>query len=263
MTFDLNKDVEKTKFILQKRNLPAITAEVVLDLDISGSTKSLYERGVMQEAVQRVLPIAINFDDNGEVPVYTFSDGSCHDQVETMLTAANYTDYVLRQILRNSDVRKWGGTDYVGVLTANLTDLGFLRKKADRPVVEKKGLLARIFGKEDPEENFHGPQLHADSNTRLPALIYFVTDGVNTDMKETEQLLNDCATNNVQAYFNFIGVGDTHFPFLEKIADQFPNVGFAKITDLASAAQSDAIYEYLLPTELTDWLKPFIKAAGA
>lgn len=261
-TFDLEKDTAKVKFILEKSNLEKITAEVVVDLDVSGSTQNIYGQGLMQEAVQRVVPIALNFDDNGDIPVSVFNDEENFATLETPLTKNNYTDYVKKFILKNAAIPKWGGTDYAPVLRQNLMDLGFYQQQLTQvnAVSSGGGFFSRLLGKGSTSSVTTQTSLHlgTQSNTKLPAIIYFFTDGANSggDRKETRNLLEACNEAKSQVYFNFIGVGDeANFTFLQQIGDDYPNTGFVNIKDLARvASDSDKIYEYLLPDELKQWL---------
>jgi hypothetical protein len=253
-TFSLSKDTEKVRFILEKKNLPALTAEVVGVLDVSGSTKQLYQRGVIQEAVQRIVPVAMNFDDNGSIPVYVFNDGQDYKQTKEDLSGENYENYVSNLILRRSgELPLWGATDYSPVLRQVLADLGFIKVPA---AAAGGGFLSRLFHSEQTSTS--GP-IGASSTSGLPAIIYVVTDGENDDKDETSDLLRAAAAANTEAYFNFIGVGEEDFLYLHKIADEFPNTGFAQIRDLARTAGSDDIYQYLIPDELTEWLRKFVK----
>jgi hypothetical protein len=249
-TFSLEKDTAKVKFILEKRNIPKLTAEVVGVLDISGSTSGLYGEGIMQQAVQRIVPVALNFDDNGNIPVYVFNEGDDFQQVETELDSTNFETYVKKEILDNEDLPKWGGTHYAPVLKEVLSDLGFFGS----PAAENVGFLKKLFGPPPPP-----PTFKESSRSGMPAIIYVITDGTNDDPKETQQLLAAAAQANSQAYFNFIGVGTTNFRFLRKIADEYPNTGFAQIEDLARTANSDDIYQHLIPDELTSWLRKYVK----
>lgn len=255
IAFDLEKETAKVKFILDKANIPNLTAEVLADLDVSGSTQSYYTNGTMQRALQRVVPIALNFDDNGELPVAVFSEGYATAKVP--LTKSNYSDFVKRHILSDGDLPLWGGTDYQPVLRQNLLDLGFLRTSAAKtPVAEKKSFWKRLVS---VGETFSTPIFFQKSFSGLPAIVNFFTDGENTDREVTEQLLEEASNNRCGAYFNFIGVGGEKFTFLKYIADKLPNVGFAQIADLDRTAGSDEIYKYLLPDELLGWLKEYVK----
>lgn len=254
--FNLQKDTEKVKkFVFEKTQLPHITSEVVAILDASQSTQELYFGGTIQEAVQRVLPVALNFDDNGDVPVYCFNDEDNYSLVDTPLTKDNYQNYVANFILGNPRVPKWGGTDYAPVLEQSLEDLGFY--KPLNPKTSTRGFFKKLLGNliDQPEEE--ELVLDSKSTTGYPAILYFFTDGENNndDRIQTTNLIKDCVSTNVQAYINFIGVGKANFSYLQRIANQFPNVGFVQIKDLQSVStDSDKLYEYLLPDELLKWL---------
>lgn len=259
MKFDLEKDTAKVRWMLEKRNLPKLVTEVICVLDVSGSTKAMYEDGEMQEAVQRVVPVALNFDDNGELPTYTFCGVSY--KIPTPITAANYATFVKRQIL-DMGIPKWGGTSYEPVLKDVLMDLGFYGQPAAEPT-RGGGFFSKLLGKVSQEvASTRTSIIQRHSQSKLPAIIYIFTDGENDDRGTTTQLLQACANNGVEAYFNFIGIGHTKFSYLEKTADLLPNVGFAQIHDIVATGGSDDIYDYLLPNELTDWLKAFVKTTA-
>ena len=230
MKFDLNKDAGKVRFMLEKRSLPSITAEVVAVIDASLSMEQLYSGGAVQDALQRVVPVALNFDDNGDIPVYVFSDDFA--KAAASLTRDNYADFVDQQVI---PIAGWSGTQLAGVLTATAADLGFVPA-----------------GGGDPSPH---------STSGLPAIIYVFTDGENADVEPTADLLRALSRAGSAAYFNFIGIGDEPFAFLRRVADELPNVNFARVADMAATGGGDAIYDYLLPTELTDWLAKFVKRA--
>ena len=73
MAIDLLK--RKVGIVLEKRQLPQVTCEVKFALDISGSMQSLYDNGTVQALTDRLLAVASRFDDNGEMEVWTFTNG--------------------------------------------------------------------------------------------------------------------------------------------------------------------------------------------
>ena len=238
--FNLEKEAAKVRFILEKRAMKKIMATVCLDLDISGSMQNLYGNGTVQKVVERIIPIALNFDDNGELDIYTFASGTSFCKVENA-TRDNYDGYVEEKILRNSRVAKWGGTDYSPVLEANLNEYGFYQEV-------KIGGFMGFGGKTETT-------LQSASESGLPAIVFFITDGENSDKKETDRLLRQCQEAGSNIYFLFIGIGNESFQFLNEIGDRYSNTGFLKIDDISKATSDDAIYESLLPDELTEWLK--------
>jgi hypothetical protein len=239
--FDLEKEATKVRFILEKKQIKKVTATVGLDLDISGSMRELYNRGIVQQIVERIIPVALNFDDNGELDVWTFSDGEEMIAKIESATKNNYEGFVNNKILQNASVPKWSGTSYCPVLQANLDEYGFNKS------VHKGGFLG-FGGKTETV-------LQSASKSGFPAIVYFITDGENDDKTRTDTLLKKCQEAGSNIYFLFIGIGHESFRFLEEIGDQYSNTGFLKINDITRATSDDAIYESLLPDELTDWLK--------
>lgn len=61
---------------LEKRNLQDTIARVALVLDISGSMKKRYGDGTVQEIVNKILPLAVQFDDDGELDFWYYA-GRC------------------------------------------------------------------------------------------------------------------------------------------------------------------------------------------
>lgn len=57
---------------LEKRNLQDCVARVALVLDISGSMTIRYRNGTVQEIVNRTLPLAVQFDDDGELDFWYY-----------------------------------------------------------------------------------------------------------------------------------------------------------------------------------------------
>lgn len=60
------------KVELEKRNLQNTIARVALVLDISGSMSGRYSDGTVQEIVNKTLPLAVQFDDDGELDFWYY-----------------------------------------------------------------------------------------------------------------------------------------------------------------------------------------------
>lgn len=60
------------KVELEKRNLQDTIARVALVLDISGSMTGRYSDGTVQEIVNKTLPLAVQFDDDGELDFWYY-----------------------------------------------------------------------------------------------------------------------------------------------------------------------------------------------
>lgn len=91
-------------------------ARVFVDLDISGSMSNLFANGSVQKTLTRLLPLALKFDDDGELEVYVFNN-SC-TQMPSM-NIGNYENYV-RDVLVRRGYGPNGGTSYAPVIKKNV-----------------------------------------------------------------------------------------------------------------------------------------------
>lgn len=76
---------------LQKRDLLDVVARVALVMDISGSMSMRYKNGTVQEIVNKILPIAVQFDDDGELDFWYY--GSTPQRMDSV-NLNNYTSAV-------------------------------------------------------------------------------------------------------------------------------------------------------------------------
>lgn len=86
-------------------------ARVALVLDFSGSMRPLYRDGSVQKTLSRIIPLGLQFDDNGEVDVWLFHGG--YRRMEGM-NIANFDRYVTDVIDRSGE--RMGSTSYAPVL---------------------------------------------------------------------------------------------------------------------------------------------------
>lgn len=246
-TFRLDKpeeEVRRVGFVLEKQGIhERIPALVGLNIDVSGSMKDLFGSGAVQSALERILPVALYFDDDASVDTWVFSDSERIAQIASC-DAGNYRDFVKREILRKPEVMSllWGGTDYAPAIRANLAHYGLLGEE------NTGGFLGLIFGRTRET-------LRETTRLGLPAINYFLTDGENTDAVEARALLERAERAESQIYYVMVGIGGERFAFLQEAAETFPNVGFVRVDDLGAFAGSDDAYAKLLPAELCAWLK--------
>lgn len=117
LAIDMSKHEENLNRVLidmsknKKIDLTKHTARVGMALDYSGSMSSLYDNGSVQDVINRLLPIAIKFDDNGELESWIFSNKFL--RLESV-NINNYKDYVDDVIL--SSPLNMAGTYYAPVL---------------------------------------------------------------------------------------------------------------------------------------------------
>lgn len=100
---------EVQKVCLTKAPLNGLKAHVGLVLDFSGSMDGLYRNGTVQEVVEKILPLAMQFDDNGEMEVWIFDNGF-HRLPN--ITLDNLAGYVARETKKY----RMGGTCYAPVI---------------------------------------------------------------------------------------------------------------------------------------------------
>lgn len=117
MTINMSKSTENLNKVLidmsktSKVDMTKHTARVAFAMDYSGSMDDLYRRGDIQKVISRLLPIALKFDDNGELESWLFSNGM--KKLEPV-TLKNYEKYVNNDIERSGF--RMGGTEYAPVL---------------------------------------------------------------------------------------------------------------------------------------------------
>ena len=104
----INLKKQTAKIVLEKKKLKGVVARVGIVLDISGSMRKLYREGVVQDAVERVLAVASQFDDDGALDVWVYD----HEFSRLpAVTEKDFAGYVEREILTNADVHKFGRND--------------------------------------------------------------------------------------------------------------------------------------------------------
>lgn len=115
---DMSKSKENLNTVLidmskgSKIDMTKHTARVALAMDYSGSMDHLFKNGSVQKIISRLLPIALRFDDNGELEFWLFSTN--YRQL-TAVTESNYKNYV-NNVIQKSGMCM-GGTYYEPVLS--------------------------------------------------------------------------------------------------------------------------------------------------
>jgi stress response protein SCP2 len=144
--------VKRAGISLEKKGLSDHRARVALCLDISASMTRLYRSGTVQQLCERVLGMAVQFDDDGMCDVFTFGTGGYE---EGPLDLRNHQGWV-DQLTRRRQLE--GGTNY------NLA---------------MQAVRRHYF----PDAG-GGPRSSPLANP-LPVYVMFVTDGQTTDQQGT------------------------------------------------------------------------------
>lgn len=228
--------VKQVGVSLDKVGLSSHRAKVCLCLDISGSMREMYRKGLVQSFAERVLALACKFDDDGSIDVFLF--GQQVHQPEPM-GLSNWDGYI-NQVIERHPLE--GDTRYGRAMEA-------IRK-------------------------FYFPDAAGGARTtpikdELPVYVMFITDGSTTDKALTEKQLRWSSMEPI--FWQFMGIGkgrkskskllaaflDSDFPFLESL-DGLPgrlidNANYFSVT--SPDEYSDAILYDLLMVEYPGWLK--------
>lgn len=202
-------------------DLGSHVARVVAVLDVSGSMESSYEDGTMQDIITRLVPMGLQFDDNGEIDVYVFDSSFKHLEG---LTSSNYRDYVNNYIMCRRDI--WGGTYYSGPI---------------------EDIMRSYF-----KRGMFGKMKNSD-----PVFVMFITDGDNADKSKTERVIRESSETDM--FISFLGCNqaENRFSFLRKLDDlsgrKYDNTAFAYIGDIDKVTDQD-LYNKVLE-QYPDWLK--------
>lgn len=194
-------------------------AQIVVVVDISGSMDYILRDGTVQNAFDRILPLALQFDDDGKIDVWLFHDKAFNHK--TPFTLRNRDSFVQREIVSKYDL---GGTSYSPIIT----ELSSKYKSAGK---------AGFFSKSDP------------------AYIVFLTDGDCGDYQPSENAIKKASSSGI--FWQFIGIGNSSFSFLEKLDTMsgrtVDNANFFHVNDLNYISDQE-LYKRML-NEFPTWLK--------
>lgn len=228
MGLSLAKKSELVGLQLAKHNVPSgISLRVKCMIDVSGSIAPLFNDGTMSELFDRLIPVAMRFDDDKSIEAYAFGSKAAKvdDIKESDFSNNNYISRFKNQA-ENADIL-WTGTKYSKALE--------LLAKPEKA----SGLFGGMFSK---------------SVESSPTYVLFITDGdTQGDERETRKLLEKMAGTKV--YIQFVGVGrGSRFAFLKEMADEFDHVGLVSFPDLGTTSD-ETMYQALLSSEPCAWFK--------
>lgn len=102
----LNLRKEQVQLLcLEKKPLANLISRVGVVFDFSYSMENLYRNGTVQSVLERLFPLALQFDDNGEMEAWIF-DNVYHRLPN--ITMSNFYGYVEKNILHRYSM---GGTE--------------------------------------------------------------------------------------------------------------------------------------------------------
>lgn len=245
LSLDLNKAAQSLRLSLDKAGVqPDVKAELIFDIDVSGSFEHEHEEGTTSVLVERLVPYGMVLDPDGKMDVFTFSGGERNVYYVGVVTRDDAEGYLKRNVVGR--VPGWSGnTTYSYVLERNLQHFGWLPQK-------EPGFLSRFFG---------WPVTQQAPGPKKRSVVIFVTDGENNEGDEERaiRVLQESQDRGDRVYFLFLGFCDTNpdFKFIRTIAKRFANTSAVVIQDLKGfiALSDEELNAKLLGPELLAWLK--------
>jgi hypothetical protein len=228
-------NLDKVRFVLEKRNIHDIPCQVKFGMDVSGSIRHLFRDGTIQQVTDKIFTIAMAVDIDKSLD-FTAFDSNCYEL--PAVTEKNIERYIDEHITSNG--RYWGGTCYAPVIKSISTSVM-------TGTTSKLGFLGKLFG---------GKSVKAAVSPLPPTLAIVITDGANDDHHDTEQAIKD--SQNLNVYWQLVGIGSDErtFHFIKEMADKYPNVGYTPITDIKSFPEED-LYDSMLNDEFAEWVANF------
>ena len=221
---DLRK--REVQRVLLTKGAPAARARVVLVVDKTGSMRRQYSTRVVHRVVERMIPVAIQLDDDGTLETYLYGSFFARLPDVTVEGADEWSETYLH--LDGTH----GGIDYRGIGGYN----------DEIPIMSEILSTLRL---DDP----------------VPTFVLFFTDGGFSQRRAITDLVRQAS--GLPAFWQFVGIGRANYGLLTALDELegrvVDNVGFFELDDIDSVSDAD-LYARLLG-ELPDWLRE-ARAAG-
>ncbi|MBX8517805.1 VWA domain-containing protein [Pseudomonas cichorii] len=213
---------KKAQVSLEKARLTDTRARVGLVLDASGSMNAQYSRGHVQEVVNRLIPLAVHFDDDGALDCWAFGARPCQ---LSSVSLSNFKDFIQTD---NGGWKNWE-------LGARVND----EPKAMRMVID----------------------YYKQSGDKTPIYILFISDGgVHQDREITRLMIEAAKLPIFWQFVGLGGRGYGILEKLDDMTGRVvDNCNFFAL-DRLDEVPEEKLYD-LLMEEFPDWLKA-AKGAG-
>lgn len=203
--------------VMENKNILGLEAKVALVLDASGSMNRQYSRGDVQQVVERLMPVASAFDDDGTFECWAFAERTYQLDDVNLGNLNNYID------ITRGGWRNWR----VGSRVNNEVD-------ALNAVIE-------FYAANNPK--------------RLPVFVLFISDGgVHSDTQIAKAIRD---STSLPIFWQFVGLGGASYGILERLdtlaGRSIDNCNFFSLDNIQQLNDSE-IYEHLL-NEFPIWLR--------
>lgn len=235
MKVNLEKAKKVVLNLIKETPVENVKARVVVAVDYSGSMSPLYYNGTVQTVLERILPIAMTFDDNSSLEVYKFDHRST--PIDTEVTPSNYEGFVDKYVAKGD----MGYTNYTPVME-DIVKQGPAAKSDG-----VYGFIKSLFTKKTVEDK-----------PVIPTYVIFLTDGDCSDKEETIRYIRQ--TSDQPIFWQFVGIGSSQFRTLELLDTMqgrvIDNANFFAIRDTRDLVNmTDEVLLGKLLAEFPSWYK--------
>ena len=235
MKVNLEKAKKVVLNLIKETPVENVKARVVVAVDYSGSMSPLYYNGTVQTVLERILPIAMTFDDNSSLEVYKFDHRST--PIDTEVTPSNYEGFVDKYVAKGD----MGGTEYTPVME-DIVKRGPAAKSGGA-----YGFIKSLFTKKTVEDK-----------PVIPTYVIFLTDGDCSDKEETIRYIRQTSCQPI--FWQFVGIGSSQFRTLELLDTMqgrvIDNANFFAIRDTRDLVNmTDEVLLGKLLAEFPSWYK--------
>jgi stress response protein SCP2 len=203
--------------VLLSKNATGVRARVVIVIDKTGSMTQQYSRKVVHRVVERMLAVATQIDDDGQLEPYMYARGFAKVPDISVENVESWTE----EYLHLSGTH--GRFDYDSIGLSN-----------DELPIMNEILNSAVPGR--------------------PVLVLFFTDGGFRKKGPISQLMRAASTAPV--FWQFVGIGRANYGVLEQLDEMegrtVDNAGFFALDDIDQVSD-DELYKRLL-SEFPDWL---------
>lgn len=204
--------------VLKTKNAVGLRARVILVIDKTGSMKRQYASGVVHRMVERMVAVATQLDDDGQLEPYLYGSWLAALPDITVAQTEKWSETYLHLNGHH------GGIDY-----------------------------ASIGGSNDELPIMH--HILSTVTARQPTLVFFFTDGGFTKKGPIASFMRTAAAAPI--FWQFVGVGRANYGILEKLDTMdgrvVDNAGFFALDDIDAISDVD-LYERIL-SEFPEWMK--------